>query len=92
MKPQGWGSHLFSAGNFGGVLVAVFVVLKAATVIAASGPLAADTAKEQNAPRIAIENPTVDAGDVMENGVVSHDFVVRNVGSAPLSIQQVRPG
>lgn len=74
------------------ILAAVFLVWQAVTASAASGPLAAEAATEQNGPRIAVENPAVDAGDVMENGVVSHDFVVRNTGSAPLTIEQVRPG
>lgn len=91
-RKLGTAAKFFSVRSLGSALVAVFVVLKAATAIAASGSSATDPAKEPNGPRIAIENPTVDAGDVMENGVVSHDFVVRNVGSAPLTIEQVRPG
>lgn len=84
--------QLFARKCLGWILTVLFVVWQAVTASAASGPLAAEAAKEQYGPRIAVENPAVDAGDVMENGVVSHDFVVRNTGSAPLTIEQVRPG
>ncbi|MEJ5364319.1 MAG: DUF1573 domain-containing protein [Desulfosoma sp.] len=39
-----------------------------------------------------MESPHANLGEVMENGIISHDFVVRNEGNAPLTIEQVRPG
>ncbi|MGQ9668857.1 MAG: hypothetical protein ACUVWY_01670 [Desulfosoma sp.] len=85
-------ARFFSIKCRGWILAAVFLMWQAVTASAASGPLAAEAAKEQYGPRIAVENPVADAGDVMENGAISHDFVVRNTGSAPLTIEQVLPG
>lgn len=53
---------------------------------------ASDIPKTQSLPKIVVESPQADLGEVMENGTISHDFVVRNEGNAPLTIEQVRPG
>jgi len=56
----------------------------------ASSPSGSETAPGR--PQLVIDNPQADLGEVIENGTISHDFVVRNAGTAPLSIEQVRPG
>ncbi|WP_448382017.1 DUF1573 domain-containing protein [Desulfosoma sp.] len=55
-------------------------------------PPATETPKTPTFPKIVVQSPQADLGEVMENGTVSHDFVVRNEGNAPLVVEQVRPG
>ncbi len=55
-------------------------------------PPASQSPQAPALPKIVVESPLVDLGEVMENGTISHDFVVRNAGNAPLNIEQVRPG
>jgi len=43
-------------------------------------------------PQILIEEPEFDLGEVEEGQVVTHDFVVKNVGNQPLKITRVAPG
>jgi hypothetical protein len=43
-------------------------------------------------PRLAIVETVFDFGEVAEGAVVSHDFVIKNTGTAVLDIQEVRPG
>ncbi|MEJ5348835.1 MAG: DUF1573 domain-containing protein [Desulfosoma sp.] len=72
---------------------AIFSVMFVSFMASAdSTPPTSTPSEKTDTPRIIIENPVVDLGEVMENGTVSHDFVVRNTGTAPLSIEQVRPG
>lgn len=80
---------------WGGLIVAVFGFLCLPCAAGASqltpgpGSQASQTAP---LPKIVVENPQAYLGEVMEDGTVSHDFVVRNAGNAPLIIEQVRPG
>lgn len=46
----------------------------------------------QEAPSIQVPSPTHDFGEVPEGAEVTHDFVIKNTGKAPLEIQQVKPG
>ena len=43
-------------------------------------------------PRISFDATTHDAGEVWEGDVVSHSFVVKNTGTAELTINKVKPG
>lgn len=43
-------------------------------------------------PEIYIENPSYDAGDVMEGTVIEHVFTVQNRGEEILDIRKVSPG
>ncbi len=75
------------------LVLAVFSAVSESFMASAGSTPSLSTPSERvNAPRIIIENPVVDLGEVMENGTVSHDFVVRNTGTELLSIEQVRPG
>ena len=56
----------------------------------------ADSHQEQtessDKPRISFDAKTHDAGEVWEGDVVSHSFVVKNTGTAELTINKVKPG
>ena len=43
-------------------------------------------------PRISFDATKHDAGEVWEGDVVSHSFVVKNTGTAELTINKVKPG
>jgi hypothetical protein len=43
-------------------------------------------------PSIQLPETTFNFGEATEGSEVTHDFVVKNTGSAELQIQQVRPG
>lgn len=43
-------------------------------------------------PRISFDASSYDAGEVWEGDVVSHDFIVKNTGTAELAIKSVKPG
>lgn len=43
-------------------------------------------------PSISFDASTYDAGEVWEGDVVSHDFIVKNTGTAELTIKSVKPG
>jgi hypothetical protein len=43
-------------------------------------------------PRLAIENPIWEAGEIEPGALVSHEFVIKNEGAAPLEIVEVKPG
>jgi hypothetical protein len=45
----------------------------------------------QNLPRLELGEAVHNFGEASEGDVVSHDFVVRNVGSEELKIYKVRP-
>jgi len=75
-------------------------VCLAVTVFFLSGPLAlcvwAEPSQEHAAspekPRLSFDATTHDAGEVWEGEVVSHSFVVKNTGTAELTINKVKPG
>ena len=53
---------------------------------------AQEKTKEQGQPRISFDATTYDAGEVKEGQEVSHDFIVKNTGTAELTISQVTVG
>jgi hypothetical protein len=46
----------------------------------------------ENDPHIAFDAAQFDVGEVFEGAVVSHDFIVKNTGTAQLQISDVKPG
>lgn len=42
-------------------------------------------------PQLEIESPTFDFGTVPVGSLVSHDFIIRNIGKAVLEIENVSP-
>ena len=48
-------------------------------------------ASAQDVPRMQLIETTFDLGEVMEGSIVSHDFIVWNIGTAELKIDQVGP-
>lgn len=58
-------------------------------------PLVAQTATSrtgESGPKAMVAEPVVDRGVVARGEKVSHSFVIRNDGVAPLAIKEVRPG
>lgn len=53
---------------------------------------APESSGSQASPSIQIGEKTHDFGEVMEGAQITHVFQVKNTGSAPLQITQVRPG
>ncbi len=43
-------------------------------------------------PRLMVEQPVYEAGDIEAGTQVSHEFLIRNEGDAPLEITEVKPG
>jgi quercetin dioxygenase-like cupin family protein len=70
------------------------------TVFFLSGPLTfqvwagppQEQAVSSEKPRLVFDATTHDAGEVWEGEVVSHSFVVKNTGTAELTINKVKPG
>ena len=73
--------------TLGGLLCCASVLAQTNTNAA---PAAA--AATTNAPRIACDESTFDFGTRDESEAVDHEFILRNTGTAPLAITQVRPG
>lgn len=48
-------------------------------------------ASTQDVPRMQLIETTFDLGEVLEGSIVSHDFIVWNIGTAQLKIDQVGP-
>ena len=46
----------------------------------------------QEQPKITFDSITFDAGEIWEGQEVSHDFIVKNTGTAQLEIKSVKPG
>jgi|GEM_PF-494747 len=74
------------------ILVSLLFLSWGAGASPPSPPPAPETPKTQGFPKIVVQGPQADLGEVLENATLSHDFVVRNEGNAPLIIEQVRPG
>ena len=51
-----------------------------------------ENAPVQNYPQIKMDSTRYDAGDVDEGDVFSHDFIVKNTGTAQLDISKVKAG
>ena len=49
-------------------------------------------APAQNQPRISFDAINFDVGEVWEGGKVTHDFTVKNTGTAELNISKVKAG
>ena len=75
-------------------LAACSIMLFSAAAWAQQMPVSSTNAAESNEakPRLVIEEMIFDSGDVAPDTVMSHDFVVKNDGDAPLVIEDVRPG
>ena len=46
----------------------------------------------KNQPQISLDSTHYDAGEVWEGDEVSHNFIVKNTGTAQLNIKKVSPG
>ena len=46
----------------------------------------------ENQPQISLDSTHYDAGEVWEGDEVSHNFIVKNTGTAQLNIKKVSPG
>jgi cytoskeletal protein RodZ len=56
------------------------------------GATSKEKTSSDKAPRIAIDSPSYDAGEVEEGQEIVHSFIVKNTGEAQLNIQNVSPG
>ena len=81
------------------ITVFALVLLLAGGGLAGSGKKAGkgeETSSEAQTstpqPRIQIDQAVVDLGEIREGKPLVHDFVVKNVGDAPLHIRSVKPG
>ena len=79
-KPWFWGSAWRAQGNF--VLAGVFCI---AVVVLAAGMAAGA------APRVVAPETSRDFGKVFEDMALSHTFVIKNEGQAPLRVEDVDP-
>lgn len=70
------------------VALAGFAILLAAVISAGAGAQEEATGP---APRAVIAEPLADLGAVDRGETVTHEFVIRNEGDAPLQILEVRP-
>lgn len=61
------------------------------TLAGALTVLAQEAATEAAQPKAVVAEPVYDAGKVNKGEEVVHDFVIRNEGTAPLEITEVRP-
>lgn len=56
-------------------------------------PLSADTsASTQGTPRIDITEPSFQFDPAIEGDVITHEFTIRNTGTAPLEILKIQSG
>ncbi len=56
------------------------------------GSDAKGSVSEQQAPHISFAAAEYDVGEVFEGAIISHDFIVKNTGTALLEISDVKPG
>lgn len=66
-------------------------ILTLLCTVGAVALLAAPAAGQALHPRAVLPEPVYDAGGVAKGEKISHDFVIRNDGEAPLEISDVRP-
>jgi hypothetical protein len=77
----------------------IHAILALCAVVLVTVPLAAQqwsaaAAEEESTaggPKAVIEEPVFDAGKVPTGDKITHDFVIRNEGDAPLTLTDVRP-
>lgn len=76
------------------LLAAVLVLVLAAGLfgVASAQSGAAGKAPTGKSPKVAIENRTVQLGEVLEGLDFTYTFKLKNVGDAELQILNVRPG
>lgn len=74
------------------ILCACFSAFSLNGGAAAAGKAATSPAMSQQKASIDIPEKEHNFGEALEGSEVSHDFVVKNSGSAVLQIEQVRPG
>jgi hypothetical protein len=67
-------------------------VLLATAILASCVPVSAQGLPLRPGPRLQVETPQVDAGQVDKGDVIEATFVLRNTGDAPLHILKARPG
>ena len=48
--------------------------------------------RPEDQPMISFDATTYEAGEVREGDTINHAFKVKNTGTAPLEIKQVKPG
>ena len=51
-----------------------------------------EKALKQNQPQISLDSTKYDAGEVYEGDVITHEFIVKNTGTAQLNIEKVKAG
>jgi hypothetical protein len=64
----------------------------AALLLSAAFLLRAGDPPPAAAPRAEVPVASFDAGTVLASQPVRHDYVIKNTGSAPLTIKDVKPG
>lgn len=76
------------------IILAIWIGVGQTVRAAEDAPQGASTNAQtpKESPKIKVPESTHDFGEIMEGGEVVHDFIVRNIGKAPLEINQVRPG
>lgn len=68
------------------------VLILAAVLTLAASDARAGSRKKPIGPRLQIQETTFHAGSIPAGGVVTHDFIVNNVGDEELHILKVKPG
>lgn len=51
-----------------------------------------EKALKQEQPKISLDSTKYDAGEVYEGDVITHEFIVKNTGTAELNIEKVKAG
>lgn len=69
----------------------VHAILAFCAILILALPAVASDGTEDARPSAVVDEPVFDAGSVVKGDKVVHDFEIRNEGSAPLHIQEVRP-
>lgn len=68
-----------------------FCTALVAALLLAAPVFAQEASAPAAAPSAVVDEPVFDAGRVSKGADVVHDFVIRNEGTAPLTISEVRP-
>ena len=62
------------------------------TLLSAGAALAQETPKAGGTPKLVLESPTHDFGEIKSGAPLRYTFKVKNEGTADLLIQNVQPG